>query len=423
MDVLAGDLFAGAGGLTLGAKLAGADVVFANDSWKPAATTYRANNPTTKFFPEPITELNPLEVVHKLGIARGDLDILLGGPPCQGFSIYAPLRSKEDKRNLLVLEYLRLVKGLMPKFLLLENVPGLLSLGGGHVLHWIYERLGVLGYNVQHRVLLSARYGVPQERWRLMVLAHRNDMPQVSFPQATHHAVGRPNFTGGAMWAKEEEQSVKRLKHIVTVRDAIGDLPVLRNGGGREVMMMPMTSGLRPYQVWARGEVKELWNHTAPRLGDRNLERLQYVPRGGNWRNIPHNLLPAGMKRAQRSDHTKRYGRLDPRGLSCTILTSCDPHWGSFFHYSQNRAITPREAARLQSFPDRYVFFGTRSAQYKQIGNAVPPLLAKAIVEQIVEALGRKMRRAPKEHRVNQLTGLSKDLGGNGRRFHKGETK
>jgi DNA (cytosine-5)-methyltransferase 1 len=119
-----------------------------------------------------------------------------------------------------------------------------------------------------------------------------------------------------------------------------------------------------------------VYNHRCANLGRINLERLKYIPPGGSWRNIPRELLPKGMKRARRSDHTRRYGRLHPEDVSGTVLTKCDPHWGSFFHYKQDRVISVREAARIQSFPDWFVFTGSLTEQYRQIGNAVPPLLA-----------------------------------------------
>jgi DNA (cytosine-5)-methyltransferase 1 len=389
---LVGDLFSGAGGLSLGASIAGADVLFGCDDWEAAAQTYQASHPRAEFFPCPIEELDPKMIMRSVGIRRGELDILLGGPPCQGFSINAPVRHHRDKRNLLVREYIRLARGLLPKYLVIENVPGLLSFGDGGVLRWIYEGLGALGYSVKHRVLLAARYGVPQERWRLIVIARRWDMPEVGFAPASNRVAARANFTGGAVWTREvplfSAHALPRLDPV-TVKEAIGDLPRLKNGEGTERRPMPHAdwSRLSAYQQWVRGGAVELWNHVAPKLGEINLRRLQHIPPGGNWRDVPRRMLPPGMRRAEKGDHTKRYGRLSPTGLSGTILTDCDPHWGSFFHYSQDRAITPREAARLQSFPDTYVFAGTPTAQYRQIGNAVPPLFARAIVSPIVQAL------------------------------------
>ena len=130
-----------------------------------------------------------------------------------------------------------------------------------------------------------------------------------------------------------------------------------------------------------------VYNHRSPKVHSINLERMKYIKPGGSWRDIPFDLLPEGMKKARRSDHTRRYGRLDPSGLSSTILTKCDPHWGTFFHYSQDRVITVREAARLQSFPDRFRFVGSLVQQYQQVGNAVPPLLGKVLGEAILNSL------------------------------------
>lgn len=379
------DLFAGAGGLSLGAELAGVKVAFANDLFAEAAATYRLNHPATAFSADPIETLTAEQILDKIGLAPGELDLMLGGPPCQGFSINAPNRSWTDARNTLVLEYLRLVKGIRPKYLLIENVPGLLSLERGQALQVVYDRLATMGYEVSHKVLLAARYGVPQERWRLLIVGHRRDLPAPGFPVPTHHATARANFTGGSRWANDATEQ-PGIPAAVTVVEAIGDLPPLANGEGASLMPYPPQAHLSVYQRWARKGSKMLYNHQAQKLSLINLRRLQHIQPGGNWTDIPFDLLPAGMRRARRSDHTKRYGRLDPRGQSCTILTKCDPHWGSFFHYSQDRAITPREAARLQSFPDRYIFAGPVSLQYEQIGNAVPPLLAQAVVAEIVQA-------------------------------------
>lgn len=386
MAPVAVDLFAGAGGLSLGAEMAGVNIVYANDIFAEAVETYRFNNPDTPVHQGPIEEVKPADILATANLQVGELDILLGGPPCQGFSINAPIRTMEDQRNALVLEYLRIVEGLRPKYLVIENVPGLLSLDGGTALETVYERLEALGYHAAHRVLLASRYGVPQERWRLIILGQRNDMPPVDFPAPTHNATAKANFTGGSLWASVEDHDMSGLPPAVTVAEAIGDLPPLQNGEGHPVIPMPEVSyeKLTFFQRWARSGADFIYNHQAQRLGAINLKRLQHIKPGGNWTDIPVDLLPAGMRRARRSDHTKRYGRMNPQGQSCTILTKCDPHWGSFFHYNQDRAVTPREAARLQSFPDRYVFQGSLSAQYEQIGNAVPPLLGQAIVSEVV---------------------------------------
>ena len=156
------------------------------------------------------------------------------------------------------------------------------------------------------------------------------------------------------------------------------------------------TIGTYPYSVEPQSEFQryvregavEITSHFCSKLSPINMERLKYIPQGGSWRDIPFDLLPAGLKRARRSDHTKRYGRLDPNELCSTIMTKCDPHWGSFFHPTQLRALSVREAARIQSFPDRYIFTGNMTQQYEQVGNAVPPLLGKAVGEAILQMIG-----------------------------------
>lgn len=178
------------------------------------------------------------------------------------------------------------------------------------------------------------------------------------------------------------------LPSHVTVRDAIGDLPVLRNGEMGDVTKPYRHPADNPYQQLMRVGSTGVTCHEAARLSKINLERMSHIPSGGNWTDIPETLLPRGMRMARRSDHTKRYGRVSPTGLASTILTKCDPHWGAYFHYEQDRAFTVREAARLQSFPDTYVFCGSRVEQYEQVGNAVPPLLGAAVGRTIARVLG-----------------------------------
>jgi DNA (cytosine-5)-methyltransferase 1 len=177
-----------------------------------------------------------------------------------------------------------------------------------------------------------------------------------------------------------------RLQPAVTLRDAISDLPALEAGEGTEEMEYARSPKSRFAREMREQSVK-LFNHRANRLSSINLERLKFIPPGGAWVDIPYELLPSGMKRARRSDHTKRYGRPKWDSLSGTIMTKCDPHWGAVFHPDQQRAFTVREAARIQSFPDRYLFFGSRVSQYEQVGNAVPVLMARAIAKTILETM------------------------------------
>ena len=163
------------------------------------------------------------------------------------------------------------------------------------------------------------------------------------------------------------------------MKEAIGDLPPLMCGERGEEVKEYISEPFCDYQRRLRVGSPGVYNHEAPRLSKINLERLKHIRPGGNWTDIPDDLLPKGMKRANRGDHTKRYGRVTADGLASTILTKCDPHWGAYFHYEQERSFTVREAARIQSFPDHYIFTGTVAEQFAQVGNAVPPLLAEAV--------------------------------------------
>lgn len=375
------DLFAGAGGLSLGFELAGFRPLLATDFDPAAATSFRANFPGAAFIERPIAEISSAEFLREAGLAEGELDCLLGGPPCQAFSVYNHQRGFHDERSGLFREYLRVVEAFLPKTVVMENVPGMTSLGGGQAVDEIHDRLADLGYDVEHRILEAERYGVPQERRRIFFIGSR--VGDILWPEPTH---GDPT-----------DLLQQHLPPFVTVEEAIGDLPPLDNGGGTEDQQAYPVEPFSEYQKTMREGSSGVWNHMAPNLAGINLERMKFIPQGGSWRDIPHHLLPAGMKRARRSDHTKRYGRLDPNGLSSTILTKCDLHWGAYIHPHQDRTLTVREAARFQSFPDRFRFFGSRVEQYRQVGNAVPPLLAKAVAAVVREMIVRSESMANKE--------------------------
>lgn len=264
----------------------------------------------------------------------------------------------------------------------------MLSLEKGRVFHQILREFEARGYHLSAMILLAAHYGVPQERWRLIILGSRM-APPLSHPVPTHYAVGRANFTGGrTMTFRLSPMDELILQPAVTVQDAISDLPRLCMGEGSEIVTH-CREAVSEYARAMRNGANETYNHVAARLSSRNVERLKYVKPGGSWRDIPFELLPKGMQRARRSDHTKRYGRLSNEKLAATIMTKCDPHWGPVFLPDQDRSLTVREAARLQSFPDSYRFFGPRVAQYEQVGNAVPVLMARAIAHEIARHLNK----------------------------------
>lgn len=376
------DLFAGAGGITEGFRQAGAQCLFANDFNASAVKTFKLNHPATEASCGPVEQQDPALIRARLGLGKGELDCLLGGPPCQGFSIYAPDRILDDPRNSMFRHYLRFVDEFAPKTILIENVPGMLSLGGGKVVETILKELTNRGYKTACRILLAAHFGVPQNRFRLIFLASRE--PGLNHPEPTHFHDARTNFTGGAtLTTRLQPLDALMLKPAVTLREAIADLPAIEAGGGSEISNYPAQKSCSAYSDVLREGSGMLFNHTANKLSPINLERLRHIPPGGAWTDIPFDLLPAGMQKAKRSDHTKRYGRLAWDSLACTMLTKCDPHWGAVFHPEQQRAFSVREAARIQSFPDRYRFLGTKGSQYEQVGNAVPVYLAKAIAEEL----------------------------------------
>lgn len=365
-ELTCSELFCGAGGLSEGFQRAGFRIVSAVDFDEHAAATMRATHPDTNVYHQRIEEISREHLLRGTGLKRGGLDVLSGGPPCQAFSVYNHQRGFHDERSGLFRQYLRIVEELQPKFIVMENVAGILSLDEGRAVLEIHKRLGSLGYRVEHRVLKAEDYGVPQERRRVFFMGNRLGLP-IRWPEVTHGT--EPG-----------------LKPFVNVWDAIGDLPplkILENADGRVYRTEPKSE----YQKAMRGKVNVVSNHEAPALAPINLERLKHIPPGGSWRDIPIRLLPAGMKRAKRSDHTKRYGRLEKTGLASTILTKCDIHWGAYIHPTQDRSLTVREAARLQSFPDNFKFCGPRFEQFRQVGNAVPPILAQAVAKIVMATL------------------------------------
>ena len=359
------DLFCGAGGLSEGFRQAGFRVLAGNDFNETAGETYAATHLDAKFLPGPIQDVTASRLLQVSGLSRGELDCLIGGPPCQAFSVYNHQRGMHDDRSQLFREYLRLVAGLSPKWIVMENVTGILSAGAGEAVDAIKSGLSGLGYSVEMKVLKAEEYGVPQERRRVVFLGTKTGVP-ILWPAPTHGMDKQP---------------------FVTIRDAIGDLPALKNGEAKSAVAYSKAPAC-DYQREMRTKSAMIHNHSAPKLSEINLQRMKHIPPGGSWRDIPLDLLPEGMKRAKRSDHTKRYGRMKWDGLSCTVLTKCDVHWGAYIHPSQDRAISVREAARIQSFPDWFQFEGSMTDQYVQVGNAVPPVLGRCIARSLLDSMG-----------------------------------
>lgn len=382
------DLFAGAGGISIGLEEAGFTCLYANEVSPIYSATLENGHPDAFVETGDIRQVNAASVRRALQLEKGELSLLAGGPPCQGFSVNAPVRSTDDERNHLFRDYLRFVDEFEPSAVLIENVPGMVSYENGQTVKEILKALERLGYDAAVRILYAPHYGVPQMRWRTIFLGNRLGVdPHHMFPIPSHYAKGRANFTksldGVSLVMSDEDVRASAERDFLSVKEAIGDLPANVADEELDYASAPQNS----FQRHVRRSSLRLNNHQSAGLGPANIARLSHIPPGGSWRDIPFDLLPEGMKRARRSDHTKRYGRLHPDGIASTILTKCDPHWGSYIHPSEDRIISVREAARIQTFPDHVKFYGSLTDQYKQVGNAVPPLLSKAIGLQVRDTL------------------------------------
>lgn len=382
------DLFSGAGGITLGLANAGFEVVFCSDHNRACEATHKRNFPSIPFAHDKIENLRGKDIMRAANLARGDLSLLIGGPPCQGFSIIGQ-RDIWDERNALFKQFLRLAKEMQPKCVVIENVTGLATLRKGAVLKEIGKAFADAGYNVECAELLAAQYGVPQMRWRMFFIGWRFDQDKRGgFPLPTH---GRRGI--GDLVPNRTIQPAD-TKGFVTIQDAIGDLPQIEAGQlGTEYRRKPKSA----YQIAMRAGVSHLANHYAPRMSKQNIARIRHLKPGEDWRSLPRELLPAGMQRALRKDHTRRYRRMKWDGIARSIITRFrDPKSGEYTHPEQHRTISIREAARIQSFPDWFVFEGSYSDQYDQVGNAVPPLLARAVALELAKML-RKRKHSHQE--------------------------
>jgi DNA (cytosine-5)-methyltransferase 1 len=401
------DLFSGAGGASLGLVRAGWDLRLASDFNQACSLTHRANLPG-EFITGDLRDVDAAKVMTAADVTPGELDVMFAGPPCQGFSIIGS-RVVWDKRNNLFREVLRLASEVRPRCVVIENVPGLVTLAGGAYLRAILQGLDEAGYEAACAELLAAQYGAPQMRWRLIIIGWRKDLgipAGYGFPQPTagKAAIGDllPNVTI-PQW---------QLAEFVTTAQAISDLPPVEAGEEATKYVGPPKG---PYQELMRaGLGDELSNHYAARLSEANLARLRHIKPGQDWRDLPFELLPAGMQRALRKDHTRRYRRMTWDGIPRAVITRFrDPKSGEYTHPEQNRTITIREAARLQGFPDSFVFHGDRSSQYDQVGNAVPAQLAEAIGTEVRRCLednpGERLR-APFRRRPVKFLGTNGEL-------------
>lgn len=373
------DLFAGAGGFTTGFHLAGFKSLCAIDINKKALATYKHNYPTTEVVHQDIRTVDPSDLRARLGLPKEALTALIGGPPCQGFSrnIPAGYRYLNDPRNQLYQSFLELVKEFRPLYVVMENVPEILKAYNGVVKDEIIEKLEVLGYKVKAVSLNSANYGVPQTRARAFFIASLDRSP--TFPEPTHSGDIRRDFK-----ASKPNTQLNLLDligfPIVTVKDAIGDLPPLDAGQeytDEKYPLPPQTN----YQLVMRNGSEKLVNHIARALSPTQIARVRALTEGQDARDLPPELAP-------KKHYSGAYGRLCWDRPARTITKWVfHPGSGRFFHPTEDRTITIREAARLHSYPDNFHFLGTYTDMAAQIGESVPPLLASAIATSILKAI------------------------------------
>jgi len=371
------DLFAGAGGLTTGFHLAGFESLCAIDSNQKALATYRHNYPNTKVIHQDIHKVNPSELRLWLGLQREELKALIGGPPCQGFSrnIPAGYRSLNDHRNQLYRTFLEFVQEFRPLNVIIENVPEILKAYDSLVKNEITEQLELLGYKVASASLNAANYGVPQTRSRAFFLASL-DGP-LRFPEPTYSGDIKSDYRAKKL-SSHLTLLESNISPIVTVRDAIGDLPPLNAGQKYGDEGYPFAAQ-STYQAIHRNGSTRIVNHVARALSSVQMARVRLLQEGQDARDLPYELAP-------KKHYSGAYGRLYWDKPARTITRWLfHPGSGRFFHPTQDRTITIREAARLHSYPDNFHFVGTYTDMASQIGESVPPLLAKAIAECIIQ--------------------------------------
>ena len=364
------DLFCGCGGLSWGLAKHGYRVVAGVDHWPIALKTFARNHHRARAIEADLATLEPSRVAHTLKLKPGQLDVLVGGPPCQGFSKNVPAsrRFLEDDKNMLIRSFLRFTEHLRPKVVLMENVAEIVNAFDGAVTDEIHRLLMNWGYEVDVRVLDATKYGVPQRRRRAFFFANSAGK-RTEFPPETKEA-----------HAANSNRSLFALPPFVTVWDAIGDLPTLSAGEGHSPSEY-CEPARGEYQEAMRADASALYDHVARELRPTQLARLRAIKAGEGARDLPPNLRP-------KSHYSGAYGRLSKRELAPTITRWVfHPGSGRFGHPVDDRVITIREAARLQSFSDDFVFEGTYIQKSHQVGNAVPPLLALAFAPLIRRAI------------------------------------
>lgn len=339
------DLFCGAGGLSLGFEEAGFESVLAIDKWEDAINTYNNNRKNKIGTTVDIHDFSN-EDLEKF---KKEVCGIIGGPPCQGFSMVGT-REKNDPRNSLYMEYVRFVSVIKPDFFVLENVSGLLSLSKGYYKEEILNQFTNLGYNVNYKLLTASDYGVPQSRKRVFFIGLRKDKFDHYF---------------------DFEQINK--KDMISTKEAISDLLVANTSKNP---MPYQVEANNDYQKLMRNNSNQIYNHEITKHTEQTKNIISMVPDGGNIKDLPEEYYKV-------RNYNAAFKRMNSKLPSSTI----DCGHRNYFHYKEDRVPTVRESARIQSFPDTYIFTGSKTAQYKQVGNAVPPLLSKSIADELMKEL------------------------------------
>ena len=357
------DIFCGCGGMSWGLQKEGIQILLGIDSDPKYVQSFRANFGNQQTLEQDIRKLSGKKVLNDLGLQRGELDLLVGGPPCQGFSKNTPVgqRKGESDNNLLIREYLRFADDLLPKNLIIENVAEMRNGFGGQYTVEILDALDSRGYEVLDHVFDASDYGLPQRRKRAFFIASREGR-KLRVPTITHAKNDSGTF------------DIFGLKPKTTVWDAISDLPNLKHGeGGSETGYK--TSPNTSYQINLRGRRMRVKNHIARRLSDIQYRRLCSLKPGQGLKDLPKELQVRG-------GYSGVYGRLTKEMLAPTITRWVfHPGSGRWGHPEDIRTITPRETARIQGFSDDFTFSGSYTDICGQLGNAVPPILMQTILK------------------------------------------
>lgn len=359
-NLIAIDLFCGCGGFSYGFQQAGFMMALGVDMWKDATVTYKHNFPNAQVINDDITKVSGKDILNKLHLGEDEIDVIIGGPPCQGFSVSGK-RMLDDPRNILYKSFVEIVEEIKPKVFVMENVPGLIRLFGGKVKEEVLEDFGRLGYEVRVQLLSSDEYGVPQQRKRVFFVGiNKNKImntTEFSFPKAT-------NGNG--------------LKPIITCKDAISDLDFIPDNISLGEDINYKIDAQCEYQKMMRNESSSIKNHSITIHKDKTREIISMVPDGGNYKDLPIELQSTRKVNIA-------WTRMNSQKPCFTIDTGHNHH----FHYKENRVPTVRESARIQSFPDKFQFIGIKTSQLKQVGNAVPPLMASAIAGEVKKIIER----------------------------------